>query len=247
MLDKTLLQSLENVGFDEKESAAYLALLELGEAKATEIADKAGLKRAIIYHVMDRLKNKGYVFEPMQKGVKCFAPADPTKIFKNAKSAVDEFKFMLPLMRAMQVKSEDKPRIEFYEGIDGVLSVYRMYNHAKQARFLTSIKRLSQLIPEEVDVWVKHAEMGLFKGGSWHLVPNTATDLSWGKKVAKAGQNVRKLPKGIDCEMDFAIIDDKLGITSFDPFFVVLIHSEGIARSAATLFDLAWKQGKPIK
>ena len=41
-------------------------------------------------------------------------------------------------------------------------------------------------------------------------------------------------------DMDFAIVDDTLGITSFDPLFIVLIRSESIAESAAKLFDLAW-------
>jgi len=44
--------------------------------------------------------------------------------------------------------------------------------------------------------------------------------------------------------MDFTIADDILGITSFDPLFIVVIHSAGIASSAAQLFDLAWLQGK---
>lgn len=46
-------------------------------------------------------------------------------------------------------------------------------------------------------------------------------------------------------DMDFAIVDNMLGITSFDPTFIVVIYSESIAHSAATLFDLAWQGAKP--
>jgi sugar-specific transcriptional regulator TrmB len=243
MPDTSLLKTLQNVGFDEKEAAAYLALLELGGGTVSEIAEHAGLKRPIVYHVMDRLKEKGFAIDPPGDGVMRFEPVDPLKILQTTRTAVEDLKFMLPLMRALQDKGPNKPKLEYFEGKEAVVSVYRQFDYAKNARFLTSMSRLYQLIPEEVEAWVKRFERGMFPKLGRHLIPDTKQDRDWAKKAVAAGQEVRFLPKNMDTEMDFAIIDDMLGITSFDPLFMVLIHSERIAKSAAQLFDLAWRQG----
>ncbi|NQV89295.1 MAG: hypothetical protein HQ488_03180 [Parcubacteria group bacterium] len=247
MPDASLLKTLQNVGFDEKEAAAYLALLELGGGTVSEIAQRAGLKRAIVYHVMDRLKEKGFAVDPPGDGVIRFEPVDPLKILQTTRTAVEDLKFMLPLMRALQDKGPNKPKLEYFEGKNAVVSVYRQFDHAKSARFLTSMQRLYAIMPEEVDAWVTRFQRGMYKDMGRHFIPDTKQDNDWAKKAVAAGQEVRFLPKDMDIEMDFAIIDGMLGITSFDPLFIVLIHSERIATSAGQLFDLAWKQGRPLK
>lgn len=244
MPDQTLIKTLQNVGFDEKEASAYLALLELSSGTVSEIAERADLKRAIVYHVMDRLNERGYVTNVPDKGVKRFEASDPLKILQNSRTATEDLKFMLPLMRALHDKGSDKPKFEFFEGKEAVVSVYRMFDYAKSARFLTSMDRLYEIMPEEVDAWVNRFQKGMFPDMGRHLIPNTKRDHEWAQKAISAGQEVRFLPKDMDTEMDFAIIDGMLGITSFKPLFIVLIHSERIAASAAQLFDLAWRQCK---
>ncbi len=247
MAEQTLLRTIEEIGFDEKEAAVYVALLELGQGTAGEIAVKAKLKRPIVYHVIDRLKNKGFAHDVVQKGVKKFASADPSKLFQNIKAATDNFKFMLPVMRALQNKGSEKPRIEFFEGKDAALSVFRTYEHSKSMRYITSMERIYDLIPEEADAWAQRTEKEIIHSNCKHMLVDSKVDKDWGKCVISGGHGVRLLPKGIEMEMDFAIVDDMLGITSFAPFFVVVIYSEGIARSAAQLFDLAWEQCRNLK
>lgn len=243
-MDPSLLRTLESIGFDEKESRVYLALLELGQGTATEVAEKAGLKRPIVYHVVDRLKEKGYAHDVIKQGIKKFAVSEPSNIFKTVETAVDDFKFMLPVMRALQDKGREKPKIEFFEGKDAVLSVYWTYERGQDVRYVTSIDRLSGIMPHEVKMWIEHINKGAAHPDARHILPDTPQDRRWGTALKKGKQNVRFLPKGSEVEMDFAIVDDTLGITSFDPLFIVVIHSPAIARSAGQLFDLAWKQCK---
>lgn len=244
MIDETLLKVLEKIGFNEKEARVYLALLELGQGTATEIAQRAGLKRAIVYHVVERLKKTGYVSDLPAGKVKRFSASDPSKVLQNVRIAMDDLKFMLPIMRALQDKGRIKPRIEFFEGKEAIISVYRMYEKGKDVRYLTSLKRLYEFIPEEIEAWVARYKSGVTKAIAKHFVTDTTQDQEWAKKVRPLGQQVRFLPKGMEMEMDFAIVDDMLGITSFDPLFIVVIYSEKITRSAAKLFDLAWEMGR---
>lgn len=247
MLDQALIKTFQHIGFSEKEARVYIALLELGRGTATEIADRAEIKRAIVYHVIDHLKELGYAQDVHGGNVKRFSASEPSKVLFNVRTAVDDLRFMLPVLRAMQDKGRARPRIEFFEGKEAVVSVYRTYEQGKDVRFLTSMKRLSHIMPEEIQAWVTRYQKKKMHVSAKHFITDTPVDRTWAKGALKAGQAVRLLPRTTKIEMDFAIVDDQIGITSFDPLFIVVIHSEQIARSVAKLFDLAWMQGKPMR
>ena len=248
MIDENLVLALSGVGFEEKEARVYLALSEIGKASVSEIAAKAELKRPAVYYLLENLKTRGYVQDVAGDKVKRFSAIDPGRVLHNNQIAVEEFRFMLPLIRALQEKGGARPRIEYLEGKDAVVAVYRLFEKRKRARFLTSIKRLNTFMPEEVESWVRRYESGQDKEKTHAtLLTDTPEDRAWADRAMKAEQNVRTLPKGMEIEMDFSMVDDILSITSFDPLFIVVIHSERIARSSMALFDLAWKTGKEIK
>lgn len=243
MLDKNIVQTLTDIGFDPKEARTYLATLELGTASVAQIAAKAELKRSIVYYVIDKLKSKGYIQELEDRGVKRFSAVDPAKIFKVASAAVEDLRFMLPLIRATQDKGSKKPRIEYLEDRSSILSMFRLYDRGKSQRFITSIERLSSTVSEDPDIWVQRYESGKIRVKTKTLLTDTPKDRAWAARVAATGQAVRFLPHGLSLDLEFAIVDSILGITSLDPLFSVIIHSEPAAHSAAALFDFVWESG----
>lgn len=247
MIDKSLLAVFTGVGFEQKEAAVYLALTELGQATASRVADHAGLKRPIVYHVIERLKQRGYVQEVPDSKVKRFTATEPSRVLQHSQLAVEEFRFMLPIIRALQEKGVAKPRIEYFEGRDAILTVYRLFDKAKRVRFLTSMRNLSHFIPEEVESWIEREKRLPKDREVQELLVDTPEDRRWSKRALPSGRRVAILPPNIAFDMDFSISEDLLAITSFDPLFIVVIHSESIARSAATLFDLAWGMSEELK
>lgn len=244
-MDINLTNIFKNVGFDEKEAKTYLALLAIGRGTATEIAEHSQLKRAIVYHILERLKKRGYAQELPGSKIKQYSPTDPNKVLQNVSSATESLRIVMPIIKALQDKGQEKPRIEFLEGKEAVLSMYKVYAEAKNIRYFSSMKRLYDLFPEEVESWTeRRLKLGTKNITEKHLVNDTKFDREWVKFINKVGQEGRILPEKFIIEMDFAITKDFLGITSFDPLYIVVIHSEGIARSAAQLFDLAWLQGR---
>ena len=61
MDDATLRSQLRRFGFSEKEVDTYLTLLEHGEAKASTIADGAGVSKRYVYSVSETLADRGFV------------------------------------------------------------------------------------------------------------------------------------------------------------------------------------------
>ena len=101
--------------------------------------------------------------------------------------------------------------------------------------------------PEEVEYWKKLGQSRKDTNVAQHLIANEPEGVAFAKAITNVQtQSFRLLPVDEHMEMDFAIVDDKLAITSFDPLFVVVIFSERIARSAEMLFRLAWKSTTPI-
>lgn len=246
-MDPSIIAALKGIGLEDKEARVYLALVESGTASVSDIARRAELKRPIVYYVLERLHKRGYAHSVQVGKVRHFAASDPTRVLRDSQAAAEELRFMLPLILALQDKGTAKPRIEYLEGKEAILSVYRYYNTRTDARFLTSIQRLNEFIPEETETWLRNYESGKTKKKTKAtLLTDTPADRAWAKRAIKAGQSVRTVPHGMSIDMDFSIVDNILSITSFDPLFIVVIHSERVAKSAGQLFDLAWESGREI-
>ena len=56
-----LSKKLIKLGFTQKQALVYLACLQLGVATVLQIAQFAGLKRPIVYLILDDLEEKGLV------------------------------------------------------------------------------------------------------------------------------------------------------------------------------------------
>ncbi|WP_254767659.1 TrmB family transcriptional regulator [Salinilacihabitans rarus] len=61
MDDTTLSDRLRQLGLSEKEIATYLTILEHGEAKASTVADDAGVSKRYVYSVSEKLDDRGFV------------------------------------------------------------------------------------------------------------------------------------------------------------------------------------------
>ena len=61
MDDRTLTDLLRRFGLSDKEVDTYLSLLEHGEAKASTVADAAGVSKRYVYSVSESLEERGFV------------------------------------------------------------------------------------------------------------------------------------------------------------------------------------------
>jgi sugar-specific transcriptional regulator TrmB len=244
-MDQAAIAALTMVGFEEKEARVYLALLALGEAPVTEIAKRAGLKRSIVYIILGKLAERGFASPVPSARVQTFRSADPDKIVANAQSNLLALQQFAPVLRAMRQTGVGRPRIEVFEGHDGIMSVYRQFERGKEARYLASMARHEEHFAIEVERWVRGYESGAIMTDTRNLIPDDAAGRKFASRVRSAvHQSVRFLPKGQVVDLDLAVVDDRVGITSFDPLYIVVIHHPAIARSLATLFDLAWARAK---
>lgn len=61
MNDAALVDLLQRFGFSDKEIDTYLAILELGEAKASTVAEAADVSKRYVYSIAEKLQRRGFV------------------------------------------------------------------------------------------------------------------------------------------------------------------------------------------
>lgn len=122
---------LIEAGLSEEQAAIYSALLDKGPLKAGAISSWTGIKRGLIYKVLDQLENMGLVSKKGGAGtVAVFVPGHPShlseimerkeKSFAQAKELVS---FSLGALSSKFNLLSGKPNVQFYEGKEGIKRV----------------------------------------------------------------------------------------------------------------------------
>jgi sugar-specific transcriptional regulator TrmB len=119
-----LKEILEQLGLSPKEASVYLATLELGSGTTISIAKKANIKRTTGYDVLMELKTKSLVYETTQGSKRLFIAQDPEKLRKELERKAALFLDALPQFKSIYNIRAIKPKIRFYEGVEGVKEVY---------------------------------------------------------------------------------------------------------------------------
>jgi HTH-type transcriptional regulator, sugar sensing transcriptional regulator len=88
MNEEKLRDGLAEAGLSEYQVKAYVTLLELGSAAATDLAEKADVPRSRIYDILRDLEDEGYVETYEQDSLRARAQ-DPTEIFEELQARAD--------------------------------------------------------------------------------------------------------------------------------------------------------------
>lgn len=134
---KSLLESneaelMQALGLSEQEVAVYLAALELGESNIQEISRKSGVKRTSIYNFIDVLKERQLLSEIKKGKRRLYSAVSPHHLVDEQKSKVTSMERLIPQLLAIQNNVKNKPRVSFYQGLEGIKEIYRMTLRDKQ-------------------------------------------------------------------------------------------------------------------
>src|SRR3989344_7186656 len=107
---------LTKIGLTQRESDAYLALLKLKEALASEISKKTKESRSHLYDTLKSLIEKGLVSYVIKNGKKYFRPSPPEKLLDYIQEKERTIKDFLPELHELYKPSISYPSVEVSEG-----------------------------------------------------------------------------------------------------------------------------------
>jgi len=120
-----LQEILQDYGLSKTEAQAYLVCLELGNAPVSSIARRANENRVTIYSALKNLIKKGLANEITKKNTTYYSVVSPEKMIQKIEGKYQALKDALPQFLAISNKYDNKPKVSFFDGIEGLKSIYQ--------------------------------------------------------------------------------------------------------------------------
>jgi len=130
-LENSIIDSLFELGLNNKESKIYLALIRLGQVGATKICSMTNLHRQYVYQFLDTLEKKGLVQNILVKGRKKFTAKNPdilSKLLDEKKNIATKVIKEISLIAKVPVEQV----VEVNQGEESyIISAFNLINKAK--------------------------------------------------------------------------------------------------------------------
>lgn len=243
---------LQKVGLSEKMSKVYGAVLEFGPQTAQQIAQKISIPRPTVYVQIISLTNKG-LMSKVERGNKTYfiaeSPENLERLLEEKmnfiKSASVEFKKTLSQLNTLFLTAEDKPKIRFFEGKEGLLTMIKDFKTSRfesVEEFVSLDKAFEMVPPKENDFRQKLTR-------KFRKVPMRVIYTSKNGPILKAkeGSKERRFvpPAKFPYSGSITIYGSKIALMAENRHLVgTIIENHEIANTLRSLFNFAWDSTK---
>ena len=237
-------QELREFGLTDKEIKVYLACLKLGIALVQDIAKKAGTYRTYTYEILKSLKEKGLVSYVIKSGKQYFEVSKPEKLISILKEKQEKVQKLLPSLKEIYQSAVEKPKIEVYEGKQGLKTVIDdLINTGKEILVYGSTEKQLKLLDFYFPNYIRRRIKSRIKIKVLTEKSKETEELQ--KKDRKELREIRFFPHKIDPPTVTNIYGNKVAILSLEKDLLgIIIENESISKTQRIIFDLLWKIAK---
>lgn len=238
MIKDELLQ----IGLSGNEIKTYLASLELGETTIARLAQKSGVKRTTTYLAVESLIKKGFLHILKKKKKVYFYAEDPRLLQEKAlerKHAIDR---IVPQLLSITNLIDKKPKITFYEGVEGLKDVLRdtLRYPDKEMLAWVSEEAFSALDQEFINYYVpERVNKKIFVRA---IAPDTPEIRAY-KEIEEKSLRKTKIANNdlfpIKVEIDL-YGTNKIGIMAWEEKIGLIIESDKIYTTLRSIFEMNW-------
>lgn len=234
-------EALKQFGLTEKEIKVFLANLDLGTSLVQDISKKAGTYRTYTYEVLKSLKEKGLVSYVIKSGKQYFEPVNPNKLISLLKEKENAMKQILPELNSIYQATTEKPRIEVFEGKEGLKTLLSdMLNEKKEILNLASSKKVLDILEFDFPKFI--IQRVKLKIPARILTEKTSSSIKHKKEGRSKHRELRFLPNNKAFTNATFIYGDKVAIMSLhENYLGILIKNKEIANNWKLIFNLLWK------
>ena len=243
-----MIENLTKFGLSEKEAKVYLAGLELGDSVASDIALKSNLPRTLVYDILERLIDLGLISYSIRDNKKFFRASDPEELLRILHEKKEAVNKVLPELKNLQkMKGVKRPKVEVYEGKEGMKAVMGDILRSGVKEFLAygSSRSSFEVIPAFMEEW--HKERIKQKVVMKILYNNTkeARDKAGKRTESLKYVKYKFMPITLESPTATIIYGNKVVQQSWtkEPF-AVIIENEEMAKNQKRYFEELWKMAK---
>ena len=235
-----LKDSLIEYGLTQKESAVYLATLELGVSTVNTIAKKANIFRTYCYDILKILTEKGLLTHITKRGVKYYETVDPDKFVQILRSKEDKIKKILPELKLLKATATNKPTTEVFEGKEGIKSLHLDILKSKQDHLVVgSTEKIIELLGPWFNYYVK--ERVKKKISVRVITEDTKKTREIMLSSKKELRNLRLYKKNKITATTYIYGDKVASVIFGKDIFGVITKSQELADAQRVFFEALWK------
>lgn len=236
---------LDEIGLTGAEIKVFLALLELGSARAGQVVERAGLQNAVVHRAFHSLGEKGLLTYTLIGKIKQYQAAAPQQLLQFLDGKRDRLSQALPDLEARHAMATVQPQARIFEGLRGVRELAMLMVDTKTNEYVSwgGAQASEDLLGSYF--WEAQHRRRIEKGIPARLLFHAS--LAWKAKqlntypkteVRLTSADFEELTETIVCGPRIAIL------LVVERPFGFLIEEEGAARSYAKFFEYLWNDGK---
>jgi len=255
-------KALQNIGLTDGEIRAYLALIELGPSTTGPITDKSNVSSSKIYHILEKLIQKGLVSFVVKEKTRYYQSAEPSRLLdyiEQKKQQLDqdkkEISKILPKLKLMQ-NMAPKTEIAMFSGFKGLQTAFEHHED--------KLKKGDEYLcfggyPTQKDIyhiyWKRHHLDRIKKGIKARMLfdKDVKPDIMKNRNKYK-GCDTRHMHKKLKTPAWIFIYKDTTTIflqenpdfRNMESLAVEIVNQE-IADTFKTIFEDYWAKTKPFK
>ena len=248
-----LSETLQKFGFSAREVKVYMALLELGTSPVSSVAEKSGIKRSTAYVLLDSLSKRGLVGTIDQDRIRLYNPAPPERLVNYLEDAAKKYsqlvgdaKDILPELKSIYSGVGPKPRIQYFEGDEGVETAYEdTLTSSEEIRAYASIENMHKALPHYFPEYYKRrAGKGISIRAIFPDTPEARERVKYNVEEKRKAYLVPKEKFAMSPEIN--IYDNKIVFMSLVEKFALIIESNELANALKKAFELSWTAAKLV-
>ena len=248
-LDNTMINLPKELslitGFNDKKAKIYMALLDLGEATAAEVAKKAGLKRTTVYNILPELIQESLVSSTTHKDRKYFYIDSPKDLKMQTEYRLSQIESLIQKLIPLHSLSHDKPSLKIHEGIHGLEKTYQdVVDTLSPGEIHRAYLGSSEMYQDiHKDLIAKWAKVRVKKNCPTRMITSDNPAAREWIKTSKEDKREIKIVKDLTyLNGELKIYGNKVALTSYrEDYLTIVIESKDVANVLRSMFDMLWQ------
>jgi len=245
-------ETLEQLGFSEKEVQVYLAIIKYDRATASLVSKETDINRTTIYDILEDLMSKGVVSKIKKTGKTHFYALPPNKLVDYLEREKREFskkidlqkqkieKVMPELISLQNLHSVNKPKVQFFEGEKGMREAYEDSLQADGIiRAYANVEEMHKGPPNFFPEYYKRrAEADIHIRA---VLPQNQASIDRASKDSEEMRTTKFLPEEkMTFSPEINIYNNKVLIASWKESMAIVIESKELTDFHKLTYDLLW-------
>jgi sugar-specific transcriptional regulator TrmB len=239
----TVEKILDQFGLTKNKGLVYLTLLGIGTGPVHEIARRSRLPRTTVHEILQQLAIMGLVSFAAKGRTRMYTVEPPSKLKTLLKDKERLLESALPELNSMFSVKGIRPRVRFYEGVEGIKTVFEdtLTVKSKELSGILSMEDLYK-VPGK-DFMKSYTEQRVKAGIKLRVVRSEVKEVeeTW-PSSAKENRELHYATDGMVFPMTIYLYDNKVGIIGTQKEnFGMIIESPDFFLTQKNLFEVMWQ------